>query len=178
MNLHWILFLLLSTSLSAEMITGVIEKLGPDQFQLKTTAGIITIATDPHTKIRKSAVQHTAAALALGDEIRVSYYGEQASKMVAVNISASVTLRGVVTGSNPTRITLRNKYAMGGAAPDCEDIIFVFLHPDTKLGTGRGQLAVGREIQVKGWDVSDGVVDAVGIAIYNSDVPVRLPRKS
>ena len=178
MNLHWILFLLLSTSLSAEMISGVIEKLGPDQLQLKTSAGTVSIATAQHTKIRKFEVQHKSAVLSVGDEIRVSYYGDPSSRMIAVNISASITLRGVVTESNPTRITLRNKHAMGGGAPDCEDSIFVFLHPDTELGTGRNELAVGREIQVKGWDVSDGVVDAVGIAIYNADIPVRLPRKS
>ncbi len=178
MKLHWILFLLLSTSLSAETIAGVIEKLGPDQLQLKTSAGTVAIATDQQTKIRKSAVQHSTAALAVGDEIRVSYYGEAATRMVAVNISASVTLRGVITEANATRITLRTRHAVGGGEPDCEDMIFVFLYPDSKLGSSRKELTVGREIQVKGWDVGDGVMDATHIAIYNSDIPVRLPRKS
>ena len=73
MKLHWILFLLLSTSLSAETIAGVIEKLGPDQLQLKTSAGTVAIATDQHTKIRKTAVQQWSAALAVGEQARVSY---------------------------------------------------------------------------------------------------------
>lgn len=167
MNLHWILFPLLAASLSGEVITGVIETFGQDQFQLKTGTGSVSIATDTHTKIRKAA-----AALTVGDQIRVTYYGEPSSKMVAVNISASVTLRGMVTESNATRLTLRIHKADGDSS------VFVFLHPETKLGASRRELVPGREIQVKGWDVADGIVDAAQIAICNADIPLRLPRKS
>ena len=178
MNLSWIPFLLLSTSLSGQIITGAIEKIGQDQLQLKTSTGSVTVLTDSHTKIWKSEVPHAQKKLAVGDEIRVNYYGDLSSKITAVVISASVTLRGLVLDTGTTRLTVRIQHPTKPGSPDCEDKIFVFVHPTTALGAGRKELAAGRYVQIIGWDVGDGVVEASHIAVYNSDVPARLPRKS
>ncbi len=178
MNYTWLPFLLLTTSLSAQIITGVIEKISPDQLQLKTASGTATVFTDDHTKIWKSATPHAAAKLAIGDEIRVNYYGDPTSKMTAVIVSTNMTIRGVVAQANGTRLSVRIHHATEPGQPDCEDQIFVFLHPETTLGTSRKEITVGRNVQVKGWDVGDGVMEASHIAVYNTGVPVLLPRKS
>jgi len=177
MNLTWIPFLLLSASLSGQIITGTIEKISPDQLQVKTATGSVAVQTNQSTKIWKSEVPHKQAKLAVGDEIRVSYYGDD-TKMTAVVVSANMTIRGVVFDSGPTRITVSIHHATEPGSPDCQDQIFVFLHPDTTLGVSRKQLTAGRSVQVQGWDVGDGVMEATHIAVYNSDVPVRLPKKS
>jgi hypothetical protein len=165
MKLCFLLFLVLPLPVSGETLTGTIEKIGKNQLQIRNQDGLVTVQTDEKTTVRKTKTFHDLSPLAAGDEVRVTYYGE--GTFTAVNISVRVTLSGVITESNPSHIMVVP------ASTDQKGGTFVFLHPDTKFGTDRKYLTIGRRVHVVGWDVSDQVVDADRVAIYESDLPAR-----
>ena len=88
--------------------------------------------------------------------------------LVAVNIVAQVAASGVIKESAPLRLTV---------VPDDGMSRIVFLSPDTKYATSKKDLTAGRRVQVTGWDVGGGAVDAEKIAIYNTDLPVQRPAR-
>jgi hypothetical protein len=163
MKLCFLLFLALPVS--GETLTGTIEKIGKNQLQIRNQGGLVTVQTDEKTTVRKTRASHDLSLLAAGDEVRVTCYGE--GTLTAVNISARATLSGVVTESSSSHITVIP------ASTDRKAGTFVFLHPDTKFGTDRKYLTIGRRVHIVAWDVSDQVVDADRVAIYETDLPAR-----
>ena len=153
-----------------QTVIGTVEKVSTDQLQVKGPNGPVTLHLDEKARVRKGKVFHDLSALVVGDEVRVNYYGEE--KLTAVNVSAKVELSGVITEAGPIRIVVLPASTPDAKAPD-RKTVFVFLDRTTKFGTSRSQLAVGRRIQVVGWDAGDGVVDAERVAIYDTDLPTR-----
>ena len=81
--------------------------------------------------------------------MKINYYGEDT--FTAVNISAKITVSGVITEA------AQNHIKLGG--------VFVFLNPETKLGVTRDQLKAGKKVRVAGWDSGDGILEAEKVAI-------------
>ncbi len=69
-----------------QTVFGKVEKIDHDQLQIRTPDGLVTLYIDARTTVRKGDVRNDVSALAIGDEIRATCYGEQ--KITAVNISA------------------------------------------------------------------------------------------
>ncbi len=153
-----------------QTVIGTIEKVGKDRLEVKGPNGPVTLLLDEKVRIRKGKALHDLSVLAVGDEVRVNYYGEQT--LTAVDVSAKVELSGIITEAGPTRVVVQPASTPDAKAAD-RKAVFVFLDHTTKFGTSRSQLAVGRRIQVVGWDAGDGVVDAEKVAIYDSDLPTR-----
>lgn len=163
---------LLSVCAPGQTITGTIAKIGKDELELKSADGLFTLRVDEKTTVRKVKTFHDLSSLAMGDEVRVSYYGE--GTLTAVNISAKVALAGVITEAGPSRIIVLPTPTSSATPPD-RKAVFVFLNRGTKFGTSRSQLTVGRRVNLVGWDAGDGVVDAEKVAIYDTDLPARPP---
>jgi hypothetical protein len=99
-----------------------------------------------------------------GDEVRVSYRGKPPGKLVAARISAMVTFSGLLKNSTATSLDVL-------VNPATNETRLVRLSADTVFGIGKREL--GQKLKVVGWDLGDGAVDALRIAIYNTDVPAR-----
>jgi len=155
---------------TAQTIIGTVQKIDKDQLQVKSSDGPVTFQVDEKTTVTKSKKLHDLSLLAVGDEIRVNYYGE--GTLTAVNISAKVTLAGSIVEAVSSRLTVVPD-STAGAAPEDRKSVTVYLGPATKYGTSRKHLTVGRRVHVVGWDVGDRVIDADKVAVYESDVPVR-----
>ncbi len=157
-----------------QSIIGTVEKVGHDQLQIKGPDGSVMLRVDEKTTVRKGKTRHDLSALAIGDEVRVNYYGEQ--QLTAVDISAKIEVSGIITEAGAGRMVIMPGSTAAAEAPDKKKI-FVFLSRATKFGTSRrSQLAPGRRVHVVGWDAGDGVVDAERVAIYETDLPAQRAR--
>jgi hypothetical protein len=151
--------ILVAFSAFGQSTTGTIEKLSKDQLQVKTPSGLLTFGVDENTAVNKGKTLHDISALVVGDEVRISYYGEQV--LTAVNITARTSISGVITEAGATRLVVHPDSS--GSAP-----ILVFLDRATKVIPNRTQIAVGRGVRVEGWDAGNGAVEAGKIAILNA----------
>jgi hypothetical protein len=175
-QVRFLLFTLLSAAAFGDTLIGTVESIGKNQLRVKGPQGEVQLQADDKTTVRKARIFHDLSPLAVGDLVRVSYYGEGPG-MVAVNISASVSLSGVISEAASMRLTVLPDSKTDARSADRKEKTFVFLFPDTRLGTSKKELTVGRRIQVVGWDAGDGVIEAQKIAISNTDArptPSRL----
>ena len=53
----------------------------------------------------------------------------------------------------------------------------VALTPQTILGARRDALEIGEEVDVAGWDLGEGRIEARRVAIYNGGSPIREPSR-
>lgn len=175
MTLHLAVFTLVSLSAFAQAptlnaVTGTIQSIVGKEFQIKTGTGLVNLYTDGETEVWKGKGYHDLSPLKVDDEIRIHCRGGASDKLAfAVRISASMTtFSGVIkTASSNTLEILVN--------PERPEIRLVRLAPDTVFGIGKKQPTVGQEVKVAGWDFGKSGVDAVRIAVYNTDLPVRAP---
>jgi hypothetical protein len=150
-----------------QSMTGTVERIDRDLLELKGPHGPVTLHLGEKTTIRKGKTFHDPSALAVGDEVRVNYYGEQ--ELTAVDVSAKVEFSGVITEAGASRLVVLP--ASPGKAT-----VFVFLSRDTKLGAIRSHLTSGQKVHIAGWDAGDGVVDAERVAVYDPDLPLHRTR--
>jgi len=170
MQIRFLAFVFLCAAASADTLVGTVVSIDKNQLRVKSSAGEVQLQADEKTSVIKAKVSHDLSPLAVGDVVKVNFHGESPEPLVAVNIVAEVAVSGVIKESAPLRITIVPDSKTGGVSRT------VFLSPDTKYGTRKADLTVGRKVQVTGWDVGDGAVDAEKIAIYNTDLPAQ-PRK-
>ncbi|MCE5308707.1 MAG: DUF5666 domain-containing protein [Acidobacteriales bacterium] len=169
MKPYVLLFTILCFPAFSQTVAGKVQKIDKDQFQVKSSEGLITLNTDEKTTVTNLRKSKGLSPLAVGDEVRVNYYGEGA--FTAVNIAVRVTVSGVITEAASNHVTV---------LPDSTDTtpadrkvgVFVFLNPTTRYGTSRKQLTVGRRVHVVGY-AGEGVIDADKVAIYETDMPLR-----
>ena len=102
MKLCALLFASFLLSLSAQTVTGTIEKVEKDILLVKGPKGSIHLTVDEKTTIHKGKSTHDIAVLAPGDEIRANYYGESAP--TAVTISVKVTFKGAITQTSSNHV--------------------------------------------------------------------------
>lgn len=147
-----LLFALLFSPAFGQMLVGTVQKIDKDQIQVKRGDGSVTFRADENTVVAKVKKGRDLSLLAIGDDVRVNYYGE--GTLTAVNISARVAISGVITQAATNHLTIDAK---GGG-------VFVFINPTAKLGVTRDQLKAGKRVDITGWDSGDGVVEAEKVA--------------
>lgn len=170
MQIRFLAFVFLCAAAFGDTLVGTVVSVDKNQLRIKSSTGEVQLQADEKTSVIKAKTFHDLSPLAVGDVVKVNFHGESPEPLVAVNIVAQVAVSGVIKESAPLRLTV---------VPDSKTEAtprIVFLSPDTKYATSKRDLTAGRRIQVTGWDVGDGAVDAEKIAIYNTDLPVR-PRK-
>lgn len=173
MTLHLAVFALVSLSAFAQSptldaVTGTIHSIAGNEIRIKAGTRMVTLYADSETEVCKGKVYHDLSHLIAGDEIRASYRGKAPGKLVAARISAMVTFSGVLKNSSATGLEVL-------VNPATNEIRLVQLSADTVIGVGKTQLTVGRELKIAGWDLGNGAVHARRIAVYNTDLPARLP---
>src|ERR1039457_1269659 len=92
-----LLLTLLSLPAVSQTIIGTVEKIDKDQLQVKCRDGVVTLRIDEKTTVCKVKMSHyVSRSLALDDR----------RSLTAANISAEVTLFGVITESSPAHLTV------------------------------------------------------------------------
>ncbi len=156
-------------------VTGTVGEITDGSLQISTRIGTRIVRTGEHTEVRKGGRTYRGlAALRAGDAIAVrcpDTIAAGAEKLVAVRLTADVvTFRGILQdvaagyidvgpGSRSVRANVRR----------------VRLSADTEYG-GTRRLAIGQEVHIVGWDFGDGGIEATRIAVYNTDLPLRVER--
>jgi len=171
MQPSFLLFAILSVPALDQTIIGTVQKIDMDQLQVKGPDGLIAFRIDDKSTVAKLKRSHDLSLLAVGDEVRVNYYGE--GTLTAVNISAKVRISGTIAEKGVNHLTLLLDLPADGTSADRKASVFVFLNSTAKLGTSRSQLAVGRRIHVTGWAAGDAVVDADKVTFYDAESPLR-----
>lgn len=157
----------LSLAAFGQTMFGTVEKIDKDQLQIKTHEGIVTLHVDERTTVRKGSVRNDVSALAAGDEIRATCYGQ--AVITAANISAEVTFSGVITEASLGHIKVNREEASGGGRPNKSTESFVFLEPRTRVAANQKPLSAGQTVDVVGWDSGDGVVEAIKVTLRNPE---------
>jgi hypothetical protein len=133
MQVRFLLFALLSVAAFGETLTGIIVNIDKNQLRVKSPEGEVRLQADDKTTVRKAKIFHDLSPLAVGDVVRVNFYGE-GPNMVAVNISARVALSGVISESASMRLTLFSD-SRADATDKKEERVFIFLYQKLKRNT-------------------------------------------
>ena len=145
-------------------LIGTIEKVFGREIQIQSGEKSITLYADDRTMVSRDAVYHNLSPLRSGDEVSVRYAGDSSGKLLALGIWAKLTtFRGVVKQVTPGRLLVGARV--------------VHTYPETVFGPGSRGIATGQELQVTGLDLGSGEVDAVRIAIFNTDLPLNYLRR-
>ena len=158
-----LLFAILCFPAFGQMLVGNVQKIDKDQIQVKGPARSVIFHADDKTTVVKLKKSKDLTLLVVGDEVRVNYYGEET--LTAVNISAKVTISGIIAQAARNHLTVSQGSTDDAASTDRKSGVFVFLNPATKYGVSRDQLKVGRRVHVVGWDTGDGVMEADKVAV-------------
>jgi hypothetical protein len=156
-------------------LIGTIQKVFGREIQIRSGQRSITLYADDRTTVSRDAVSRDLSLLKSGDEISVRYAGDSSGKLIASRIWAKVTtFRGVVKQAAPGKLLV----GVSTQALKAVDRV-VYIHPETLFSPGNRGAATGQHIEITGLDLGSGEVDAVRIAIYNTDLPMNnmLPRK-
>jgi hypothetical protein len=149
---------------SPRALIGAIEKIFGSEIHVRSGQKSITLCADDRTTVSKDAVYHDLSPLKSGDEISVRYAGDGSAKLIALSIWAKLTsFRGIVKQVTPGRLLVGARV--------------VRTYPETIFGAGSRGAATGQELQVTGLDLGNGEVDAVRIAIFNTDLPLNYMRR-
>jgi hypothetical protein len=141
-------------------LIGTVEKVFGREIQVQSGERSITLHADDRTTVSRDAVYHNLSPLKSGDEISVRYAGDSSGRLIARSIWAKVTtFRGVVKEVTPGRLLVGARV--------------VRTYPETVFSPGSRGAATGQELEITGLDLGSGEVDAVRIAIYNTDLPKR-----
>ena len=144
---------------SPRVLVGTIEKVFGREIQLQSGQKSITLYADDRTTVSRDAVYHDLSALNSGDEVSVRYTGDTPDKLVAFRIWAKVTtFRGVVKEVTPGTLLVGMRV--------------VRTYPETVFSPGSRSAAIGQELEITGLDLGNGEVDAVRIAVLNTDMPL------
>ena len=170
-----LIFTTLALPVFNQTVIGTVEKIDKNQIHVKSRDGQVTFNVDERTTVTKGKMFNDLSPLAVGDVIRVNYFGEETR--IAVNISAHVTLSGVITEVRSNSITVLRNQTEDPTSTDRSVGVFVFLNRSTQFGTSRNQLTAGRRVQVVGWDAGNRVVEADKVAIFETDLPIPAPRQ-
>ena len=161
-------------------VVGTIEKIFGREIQVKSGQKSISLYADDRTTVSRDAVYHDLSLLKSGDEVSVRYAGDGSGKLVALRIFAKVTtFRGVVKQVTPGRLLVGvSRSPLSNSALNTPDRV-VHTYPETVFGMGNRGASVGQHLEINGLDLGDGQVDAVRIAIFNTDLPMNrlLPRQ-
>ena len=147
-------------------LIGTVEKVFGREIQVRSGQESIALYADDRTTVSRNAVYHNLSPLKAGDEISVRYAGNGSGKLIALSVWAKVTtFRGVVKQVSPGRLLV------GVRSIDAHP------NPTAVFGPGSRSIATGQELQVTGLDLGNGEVDAVRIAIFNTDLPLNYLRR-
>ncbi len=156
---------------SARLI-GTIEKLAGNELQIGLGTKAVTLSADRKTEVHKGRTDHTLSALRVGDEVSVSFRKDASGKMIAVAIWANrVSFHAVIHSVTPASFDILTHPDTNPESAYRKGYSRVFLYPQTKFGTSERDLIEGRDVHVVGLDVGGGNIDALRVAILNTDVP-------
>jgi len=150
---------------------GTVEKLAGDHLQVRSGPFVYTIGLDRQTEVHKGRTYRNLSPLSLEDEVSVRVRPDLVERRVAVAIWAEVvTFRATVFSVAPDSFDI---LVQRDQAPEAyrRGYSRVFLYPETRVSTSTRDLVVGAEVHVVGIDTGDGNIDALRIAIYNTDAP-------
>lgn len=155
-------------------VVGTVEKLAGDHFQVRSGTRVFTFYIDRHTEVHKDRMYRSLSRLNLGNEVSVRWLRDKSGRLVAESIWADVvTFRATihsVTSHSFDILIERDRdpeaYRSGYNR--------VFTYPHTEYSTSARDLKEGCDVLVVGLNVGGGNVDALRVAIYNTDIaPVR-----
>jgi len=172
MKLPCLLFALLACNAVCQepsALTGTVEKLAHGVLLLRTGRQLFAVRTDDRTVVWKERREQRVSALNIGEKVRVRLGMHPSGDDFATRVSATtVTFSGVAGRDLAGRCgpEAARRFSVGQRG--------VCMTPETAAGPGRPFVA--KMVHVVGWDFGDGTVDATRIAVYNTDLPVNIPR--
>lgn len=161
---------------SGRSIVGTVAAVSESVISVRTGTQVIPVAVDQRTEIWKGAVFHDTSPLRVGDDIlaraRIDSNGALVAEAVWLDI---VNFSAVVTGVRASGFeVLTNPNADPQSAYKSEHKT-VNLAGDTVFeASTRGDVRVGRTVQVVGLDLRNGTVRATRVTVYEGNRPVRL----
>ena len=152
-------------------LIGTIEKVFGSEIHVRSGQQSITLYADDRTTVSRDSISHDLSLLKSGDEISVRYAGDSSGKLIASRIWAKVTtFRGVVKQVAPGRLLVgMSRGPLSTSALKAVDRV-VRTYPETVFTPGSRGAATGQYIEITGLDLGNGEMDAVRIAIYNTDL--------
>lgn len=155
-------------------VIGTVEKLAGDHLQLRSGSRIFTFHIDRRTEVHKARTYRGLSRLSLGEEVSVRWRSDRSGRLVAESIWAEiVTFRATIHSVAPYSFDI---FIERDRDPDAYGAGYdrVFVYPQTGFSTSARDLKEGGDVLVVGLNVGGGNVDALRVAIYNTDIaPMR-----
>jgi hypothetical protein len=159
-------------------LIGTIEKVFGREIHVRSGQKSITLYADDRTTVSRDSISHDLSLLNSGDEISVRYAGDGSGRLIVSRIWAKVTtFRGVVKQVGPDRLVVGiGRGPLATSALKVADRV-VRTYPETVFTPGSRGAATGQHIEITGLDLGNGEIDAVRIAVYNTDLPMQRFRR-
>ncbi|MCW5980540.1 MAG: hypothetical protein KIT09_20845 [Bryobacteraceae bacterium] len=155
-------------------LVGTIKKLAGNQLEIAVGTKAVKVYADRAVEVHKDRTDRTLSSLKVGDEVSVSFRRGDSGRLVAIAIWANlVTFRAVIHSVTPACFDILTHQDADPQSAYQKGYRRVFVYPQTKFSTSERDLIEGRDVHVVGLDVGGGNVDALRVAIYNTDVPVE-----
>jgi hypothetical protein len=145
-------------------VTGAVQRVSGNEIQVLVHGQPVALFTDEKTIVWKGNESH--AAIRDGDEIRARYTRGFWGKLIASEIQCRVDFSGVVIAASAGTGAFEVAAASGATRK-------IYLSPKTEFGVGGRRLNDGDHVLVVGWDLGYGRMEAVRIAIYDTDAPLE-----
>ena len=155
-------------------LIGTIQTVSGPEIRVRSRLKSITLYADDRTTVSRDSVSRDLSLLRPGDEISVRYAEDSSGKLIVSSICAKVTtFRGVVKQVTPGGLLVdMDRSLLLTQAPKATDRV-VHIYLETEFTPGHRRAAEGQQIEIFGLDLGNGEVDAVRIAIYNTDLPAK-----
>jgi len=144
-------------------VAGLVQSVAGNDAVVASDSGAVRVHADEKTVVWKGSLHHDLTAIHAGDVIRTRCRRDSFGRLTASEIQARVRFTGRVREIAATRIDVDGSETPYSVAD---------ISPATRYAISPHRIAVDDEVEIVGWDVRNGRVEAERISVYNLDAPV------
>ena len=174
--LSFLLMPAVSAQTPLSSLVGTARTITRDQIVIQTAAGSTLLYVDKETKIWRGQSGHVLTVVRPGDEVLVRYR-QTSNRWVAVDLYANIThIWGRITAVSTGGFEVDQNFNADPQSGYRRGERQITLSSDTQFEDSvRQDLRAGRTVDIIGLKMTDSVVQATRVIVYEGNVPVRMP---
>ena len=157
-------------------VIGTVKAISGDQIIVDSGKRIITVTTNGSTEVWKGKTTHDLSLVQVGDRFSARCRADSSGRIVAENISLNiVNFFGVITKVCGDNFEMLTNPDADPQSAYVKKNLSVIVDADTIFdGSAKDDLKFGREVQLVGLDLKNGMIRATRLTVYENKRPVRM----
>jgi len=159
-------------------VIGTVKAISGNSISVSSGAQLLTFSADAETEIWKGKTFHDLSPVQVGDDLWARCHRDPSGKLVAESVWLNiVNFFGVITrvdGGDRFEM-LTNPNADPQSAYVKKKMIVQVDSATLFNDSAKEDLKTGREVQMVGLDLKDGMIRAARLTVYEGKRPVRMP---